>query len=559
MSLVEGETKPHCLDEAARVFVMISVGQWRVGAGLSWLLAGSLAYASCAAPASMRARLQGRPDAAAYAELGTWFGSQKQFDCAAEAFANAARLQPDSASHAYMWGLSLFSSGDGKDAVSPLRTAERLDASDIRPRLVLGTIFDQGGQTVDAKKEWRAALAIDPGVPDALNGLSQDMIQDGEYAAAISLLEQPVVREKLSAQQSLNLGVAYARTGQLDKASDVLKDAVKKTPESLPLADELADVLVILEKPREAIAVLEQAMSQQPGDLATRLLYLRILVTAHSDKVREVGRQLLVEAPRNSEALYLNGLVEMEDGNSKQARTYLEQSLVIDPKSVKAHHKLGQVDAELGDLPQAEEHLKQAIALGDQEPEVHFSLAMVQRDRGETAQAKEQFNLFRQLSNDQSNRVDAERKINEGDSAAAAGNPAEAAVAYHEALRLDPGNALVAYKLAMALGKSGDISGEQTTLERCIVLNPSLAEAQNQLGYLAVRRGDTAQAESYYQAAVRASPSYVVAWINLAAALASDARWREAKDSLSHALAIDPGNAKARQLGQAIAAAEAEP
>jgi Tfp pilus assembly protein PilF len=84
-------------------------------------------------------------------------------------------------------------------------------------------------------------------------------------------------------------------------------------------------------------------------------------------------------------------------------------------------------------------------------------------------------------------------------------------------------------------------------------LNPNLAEAQNQLGYLRVRDGDPEQAEGFFRAAVRASPSYVAAWINLAATLASESKWQDAKEAVKQALAVDPNSTQARQLSQALA------
>jgi tetratricopeptide (TPR) repeat protein len=100
---------------------------------------------------------------------------------------------------------------------------------------------------------------------------------------------------------------------------------------------------------------------------------------------------------------------------------------------------------------------------------------------------------------------------------------------------------------------------ERTELERAIQLNPNLAEAQNQLGYLSGKAGDLGQAESCYRAAVHASPSYLVAWINLAATLADEAKWQDARQAAAHALEIDPNNAEARRLAEAIAAAQARP
>ena len=74
------------------------------------------------------------------------------------------------------------------------------------------------------------------------------------------------------------------------------------------------------------------------------------------------------------------------------------------------------------------------------------------------------------------------------------------------------------------------------------------------MGYLSARSGDVAAAESYFHAAIDASPSYVAAWINLAATLASESKWHDATQAVDRALEIDPSNAEARQLEQAIQA-----
>ena len=79
------------------------------------------------------------------------------------------------------------------------------------------------------------------------------------------------------------------------------------------------------------------------------------------------------------------------------------------------------------------------------------------------------------------------------------------------------------------------------------------------MGYLETKSGEDAKAESYFRAAVHASPSYLQAWINLAATLAGESKWEEAKQALARVLELDPTNAKAHQLDQAITAIQANP
>jgi tetratricopeptide (TPR) repeat protein len=178
---------------------------------------------------------------------------------------------------------------------------------------------------------------------------------------------------------------------------------------------------------------------------------------------------------------------------------------------------------------------------------------------GDTAAAQEKLQIYQQLRRARADKVQAAGKAEEGDQALGADNAAQAASLYREALASDPDEPILFYKLSQALDKTRDIDGEKRALKQAIQLNPDLAEAQNQMGYLAAHEGDLSLAEGYLQAAVHASPSYEGAWINLAATLASDGKWKEAREALGHALEIDPDNADARRLSRALASANPGP
>jgi tetratricopeptide (TPR) repeat protein len=510
-----------------------------LGAATLWLLGCSLTFASCVGPAPLRAAIQSRPNAQAYADLGNWFAGQKQFDCAAQSFASAAGLQPDSTTLVYLWGLSLSSAGHDAESLGPLHHAAALDPTDIRAHLALGAALDRLKQTANAEAEWRKALAIDADSAPALDGLSQDLIGQMDYTGVVALLDKPSGSRERSATQSLDLGLAFAGTARF--------------------ADELALVLMLLGREDEAYAVFDLALQKHPDDQTTQLLYLHALVSSHSDKASGYARGLLEKYPRQWEVLYLNAVLETADGNSQQARAHLELSVALDPKHPESQEALGNVLTQRGDLPGAKLHLEKAIALGDSSPEAHYMLAKVLQGLGDNAQAKESLRIYQKLKDAQTGKAQAAGKAEGGDQAMAAGHEAQAASLYREALESDPGQPLLLYKLAKALDKMNDVAGEKTQLQRAIQVDPNLAEAQNQMGYLVVREGDTAQAETYFRAAVHASPSYVAAWINLAATLASESRWDDAKQALDHALEIDPDNIEARRLGQAIAEARSKP
>jgi tetratricopeptide (TPR) repeat protein len=468
-------------------------------------------------------------------------------------------LQPKSAAFAYLWGLSLYSAGQDVAAVEALKKASELDPGDIRPHLVLGEEMDRLKRTADAEAEWRAALAIDPDSAIPLESLSQDLIETKDYASVVALLNKTGSGRTRSPRQCLNLGIALAGMVRLEDAVHVLREGLNTAPDSLPIANELGIVLILLSRNEEAYAVFNMALAAHPDDLPTQLLYLHALITGHSEKAAELARKLLAAHPDNWEALYLNSVLEQRDGDVAGARAHLERSVVLNPDSKEVQHELGSVLASLGELPAAREHLEKAIALGDNQPEVEYDLAKVLQRLGDTAAAREKLGIYQQLKKAQSDRTQAAGKAEVGDEAMKTGDSTKAIALYREALESNPDEPLLYYKLSRALDKASDIEGERAALKHAIQLNPNLAEAQVQMGFLAARGGDAAEAEGYFRAAVKASPSQVVAWINLSATLASEAKWDDAKQAVGHALEIDPDNAQARGLSQAISDAHPGP
>jgi len=302
----------------------------------------------------------------------------------------------------------------------------------------------------------------------------------------------------------------------------------------------------------EAFKVLDLALEKHPDDQTAKILYLRIMVSNHSSKASEFARKLIAEYPDQWEVLYLNAVLESQEADSSAARTHFERSIALNPSYPDSRAQLGKILAQVGALPAAREQLEKAIALGNTEPETRYSLAMVFKRLGDAAQAQEMLRAYQHLNKAREDKVQAAGKAEEGDQAMAAGNTAQAASLYRDALASDADEPLLYYKLSRTLDKMQDIAGEKTALLQAIQLNPNLAEAQNQMGYIAAHEGDVARAEDYFHAAVRASPSYVAAWINLAATLASESKWQDAKEALGHALEIDPDNSQARQLSRAV-------
>jgi Flp pilus assembly protein TadD len=139
-------------------------------------------------------------------------------------------------------------------------------------------------------------------------------------------------------------------------------------------------------------------------------------------------------------------------------------------------------------------------------------------------------------------------RSSEAETALKAGDPQKAVALYREAVEATPNNALLNFKLALALDRIGDTASEQAALQQAIKIDPTFALAQNQIGYLASLDGDFTSAEEHFRLAARAAPGYAEAWVNLAATLGMESRIPEALNAVANAIKLDPKNAQAVQL-----------
>jgi Flp pilus assembly protein TadD len=223
----------------------------------------------CTPPPDMRDRLQGAPTANDYIDLGFWFASHEQYDCAANAYATSLQTDPaqkNAPRIIFMFGSSLYLSGDIQEAIPALQEAEHRGYNDYRLHLMLAAALESTHDSQAAEAEWRAALAFDPELTAALDALSADLLKDGDYASVIDLLDKPRVQPQRTPTQCINLALAYERSGKSDRAIEVLRNGFNTAPGSAAIAGQLAGLLIESNRNEEAALVLDIAIGHNPDD-----------------------------------------------------------------------------------------------------------------------------------------------------------------------------------------------------------------------------------------------------------------------------------------------------
>ena len=114
-----------------------------------------------------------------------------------------------------------------------------------------------------------------------------------------------------------------------------------------------------------------------------------------------------------------------------------------------------------------------------------------------------------------------------------------AVMAFERAAQANPG-ASTLYRLGTLLARSGETVRARAAFERALVLQPDLAEANNDLGALLAQAGDLDAAIGRFRAALASTPEYPDALNNLGYALLLTGRDEEARALYEKALALQP-------------------
>jgi tetratricopeptide (TPR) repeat protein len=511
--------------------------------------------ATCAGPAALETKVKTHRSAAAWAELGNWFGTQKNFACAAQALKSAVRLDPKSAQLNYLLGLAYYESQDFENALQPLQRSVAADSTALKPHLLLASVFVHLSQPQDAAQEWSAALKIDFTNGMALHGLSRCLIDLGDFPGEISLLQSA----KLDDQLAVDLAIAYTSTGSYDDAVRTLTTALAASPDAVLLSNALVTVYLKISQTDLAERIAEKCYKAHPDDHSAQVSYMRTLVyNGDWGPARPLAKQLLEEDSHSFDTLYLVGILERQDGNFEAARDHLKQALALNPSLANLRYNLGATLDRLHDPTDGVVELRQAIALGDKDPEVHFELANALRATGQPDDAAKEMVEYQMAVDLKQNTVLAGSKAAEAEVNLGKGDVPKAVQLYSEAFAATPQNALLGYKYAMALDKAGNLDTEHDILEKVVAIDPQIALAQNQLGYLDSRRGDNGSAEKHFELAVKAAPGFTQAWISLGATLGMESKFPQAQQAVANALRLDPKNTQAQQLSHDLQTAQGQ-
>src|SRR5437899_2073106 len=343
--------------------------------------------------------------------LGRLYRLNNDLQKAENEFKTAVKLQPDSEEAVTTLAYLYNEEGDSARAIQALNSIPDPQRS-AKLYSALGYTYEQQKEYKNAIAAYRHAIELDRDNLDAIRGLAQNLMNDGQTNAALEQYKIIADANPEDAQTYLKMAEIYRKTGKFDLALENLKKAESMVQDSIEVPYNIAAVYQAQGRYDEAIQVLQNLLkktekadnSYTQGEKNNRAVFLERLGTIYRENN---NNQLAIDTFRKMLALgdenAVRGYQQIIDTyrEAKQWQQATDAAREASQKLPKDRGLKMVYAAQLADMGKADEGLQQVKALLTGKPddrEVYITLAQMYSRLRRWPEAEEAVDKAEQLS-----------------------------------------------------------------------------------------------------------------------------------------------------------------
>jgi tetratricopeptide (TPR) repeat protein len=232
----------------------------------------------------------------------------------------------------YLRSLGDVNTGSGQSetasrAIEQFREINRLDPSDTESALWLARLYRLKNEHDKAEQVLKGILKTDPENEQAVEQLTQLLMDEGKSTEAVSLLEGITAHSPSPVLLDL-LGDAYTQAHDLGKAEEAYRKAAEMDPSELSHQRGLGQTLLAEEKYAEALKVYQKLSDLMPDDSDVYLRMAQIYRELHQlNKAEENLVKARQYAPGSLEVMYNEGMLYQSQGRFEDAIRVLSDAV----------------------------------------------------------------------------------------------------------------------------------------------------------------------------------------------------------------------------------------
>src|SRR6516162_2661167 len=422
-------------------------------------------------------------------------------------FKTAVKLQPDSEEAVTTLAYLYNEEGDAARAVQVLSSVPDAGRS-AKMYSALGYTYEQQKQYKEAINSYRRAIELDRDNLDAIRGLAENLMNDGQTEAALEQYKVIADANPEDAQTYLHMAEIYRKSGKFDLALENLKKAESMVQDSIEVPYNMAAVYQAQGRFDEAVQTLQDLLkktekpdnSYTQGERNNRAVFLERLGTVYRDQgkyteANDAFRKMLALGDDNAVRGYQQVIDTYREAKQWQQATAAAKEAVQKLPNDRGLHMV--YAAQLADSGQPDKALADVRALLKGIPEdreVYITLAQMNTRLKRWDDAQQALDKAEQLST----KADDKEYVYflRGSSFERQKKYDQAEEQFRRVLASDPQNAMTLNYLGYMLADRGVKLEEALGLIRkAIELEPSNGAYMDSLGWAYFRLGKYDQAE----------------------------------------------------------------
>jgi len=439
--------------------------------------------------------------------LGRLYRLNNELLKAENEFKAAVKIQPDSEEAVTTLAYLYNEEGDSARALEVLNTVPE-KARTAKLYSALGYTYEQQKEYKQAVDAYRKSTELDHDNLDAVRGLAQNLMNDGQTDAALEEYKAIVDADPSDAQTYMRIAEIDRRSGKFDQAMDALKKANAVVPDSIEVQYNIAVIDEAQGKYDDAIQILNGLLqkSESPDgdyskeDINNRAVFLERLGTIYREAGRpqlavETFRKMLTLGDDNAVRGYQQIIETYRDSKQWQQATDVAEEAA---KKYPANRGLIMVaasqQADMGNPGPALERVKSLLKGTPDDRDVYVALAQMYSRVKDWPQAEANINKAIELSTKPDDKDDAwfiagsiyerQKKYDKAEEA------------FHKVLADDPKNAMTLNYLGYMLADRGTRLDEALGyIRRAVALDPQNGAYLDSLGWVYFKMGNYDLAE----------------------------------------------------------------
>jgi tetratricopeptide (TPR) repeat protein len=231
----------------------------------------------------------------------------------------AVKLDPNSEEAVTTLAILYTDEGDTAHALQVLSSVPD-GARSAKLYAALGATYEQRKDYKSAIDAYKKAIMLDRDNLDAIRGLAENLLNDGQADAALEQYKVIADANPEDAQSYLRIAEIYRRQGKYDQALENLKKADSMVPDSLEVSYNIAAVYEAQGRYEEAVKILQELVkktekptetSYSQADRNNRAIFIERLATVYREQENyqaavDTFRKMLTLGDDNARTGYQN-------------------------------------------------------------------------------------------------------------------------------------------------------------------------------------------------------------------------------------------------------------